>query len=121
MGIGALVSSPSFAAFRPSPLNPAAMSSGVKPVFQKRDPAFPASRPLRPFPSVIRAITNAKPIEPIEPSARVNVHDDVPTLGGQGGTITGGKRPPKTIEISSKWRGGFFVLGMTQAEFSRRD
>jgi len=51
----------------------------------------------------------------------VRENGGVSKLGGDGGAAGGGKRPQKTIELSSKWKGGFFVLGMTQAEFSRRD
>ncbi|KAF8591977.1 hypothetical protein K439DRAFT_1325333 [Ramaria rubella] len=104
----------SFATFRPSPLNPQSISNDKSSVIPpKRSSSFPASRPLRPFPSVARSITN-----PV-PGAGVHVREDgcLPKHGGESSV----KKPPKTIEISSKWKGGFFVLGMTQAEFSRKD
>ncbi|KAF8514516.1 hypothetical protein JB92DRAFT_2829982 [Gautieria morchelliformis] len=100
-----------FATFRPSPLGPkpprAPPPGDQGGHTQKRSP-FPASQPLRPFPSIAQPLGNprAPPPDGREPGgpAKENV-----------------QRGPKTLEISSKWRGGFLVLGMTQAEFSRRD
>jgi len=112
-----------FATFRSSPLNPTPSPSPTdKPAFSPKRAAFPASRPLRPFPSIAQSMTSTKPIVP---GVGVHVRHDrgasASNLGGEDGVAPSGRRPQKTIEISSKWKGGFFVLGMTQAEFSRRD
>ncbi|KAF8499151.1 hypothetical protein F5888DRAFT_148269 [Russula emetica] len=60
-----------------------------------RNPMFPASRALRPFPSIANAGVN----------------------GARGNT----KKPIKIIEPPKGYSGGCFVLNLTQAELSRRD
>jgi hypothetical protein len=60
-----------------------------------RNSLFPASRPLRPFPSIATAGVN----------------------GTRGST----KKPIKIIEPPKGYSGGCFVLNLTQAELSRRD
>jgi len=101
-----LSSSSSHSTFRPSPLNPhsAAPPADLTPKQQKRS-SFPASRPLRPFPSISQSLSTTTTIGTSEVQG-----DSKPV-----------KRSQKTLELSSKWTGGFIVLGMTQAEFSRQD
>ncbi|KAI0252630.1 hypothetical protein BJV78DRAFT_1124354 [Lactifluus subvellereus] len=60
-----------------------------------RKPSFPASRPLRPFPSITTSSVNAP----------------------RGTT----KKPVKIIEPPKNYSGGCFVLNLTQAELSRQD
>ncbi|KAI0286767.1 hypothetical protein BGY98DRAFT_908904 [Russula aff. rugulosa BPL654] len=84
-----LVSSPlasSIAPSRQAPPRPIAI----------RNSLFPASRPLRPFPSMGTAGVN----------------------GTRGNT---NKKPVKIIEPPKGYSGGCFVLNLTQAELSRRD
>ncbi|KAN0121548.1 hypothetical protein V8E52_003444 [Russula decolorans] len=80
-----LVSSPLASPLSPSrqPTHPITM----------RNPLFPASRPLRPFPSI----------------------------AGVNGTRGSTKKPIKIIEPPKGYSGGCFVLNLTQAELSRRD
>lgn len=107
-------------AFRSSPLNPASSpSSADRPAYlSRRSPTFPASRPLRPFPSIAQSL-----VSPKSPELFVRHEPLSPKREDGNAAVTGTRSPksPKTIEISSKWKGGFFVLGMTQQEFSRRD
>jgi hypothetical protein len=75
-----------------SPISPSRQPS--RPLSIK-NPLFPASRPLRPFPSIMTATVN----------------------GARGAT----KKPVKIIEPPKGYSGGCFVLNLTQAELSRRD
>ena len=76
-----------------SPLSPSRQPS--RPLSIK-NPSFPASRPLRPFPSIMTATMN-------------------------GSTRGATKKPVKIIEPPKGYSGGCFVLNLTQAELSRRD
>ena len=76
-----------------SPTSPSRQAARTLPI---RKPSFPASRPLRPFPSITT-------------TAVVN--------GTRGAT----KKPVKIIEPPKNYSGGCFVLNLTQAELSRRD
>jgi len=76
-----------------SPTSPSRQTARTLPI---RKPSFPASRPLRPFPSITTAVV-------------VN--------GTRGAT----KKPVKIIEPPKNYSGGCFVLNLTQAELSRRD
>ncbi|KAI0296626.1 hypothetical protein BC826DRAFT_899336, partial [Russula brevipes] len=60
-----------------------------------RKPSFPASRPLRPFPSI--------------------------STIGVSGTRGATKKAVKIIEPPKNYSGGCFVLNLTQAELSRQD
>lgn len=79
---------------KPSISSPLAASSSPRPLHQRTNssPAFPTSRPLRPFPSINTSISKrgaaAKPVKIIE--------------------------PPKNFR-------GEWVLNLTQAEFGRQD
>ncbi|KAH9043761.1 hypothetical protein EDB84DRAFT_673436 [Lactarius hengduanensis] len=72
-----------------SPISPTLQSSRPQSI---RKPLFPASRPLRPFPSVMTS-----------------------------GIRTATKKPIKIIEPPKNYHGGCFVLNLTQAELSRQD
>ncbi|KAI9460234.1 hypothetical protein BJY52DRAFT_1104018, partial [Lactarius psammicola] len=72
-----------------SPTSPTLQSSRPLSI---RKPLFPASRPLRPFPSVMTS-----------------------------GARTTTKKPIKIIEPPKNYPGGCFVLNLTQAELSRQD
>ena len=76
-----------------SPTSPSRQAARTLPI---RKSSFPASRPLRPFPSITTA-------------AVVN--------GTRGAT----KKPVKIIEPPKNYSGGCFVLNLTQAELSRQE
>ncbi|KIJ45751.1 hypothetical protein M422DRAFT_46779 [Sphaerobolus stellatus SS14] len=107
-----LSSASSSTTFRPSPLNPLSPTIQREATLtqQKRN-SFPASRPLRPFPSIAHSTPKF-----VSSGSGVAASESSPSS-----TLSSIKRGPKTIELSSKWKGGFIVLGMTQAEFSRQD
>ena len=96
-------------AFRPSPLNPT--SPGESTPKQHKRSSFPASRPLRPFPSISQSLSTTKMVS----------SGTSPSGAGEAESKPVKPRAQKPIELSSKWTGGFIVLGMTQAEFSRQD
>ncbi|KAI0307560.1 hypothetical protein B0F90DRAFT_1621367 [Multifurca ochricompacta] len=75
-----------------SPISPSRPSA--RPL-SLRKPSFPASRPLRPFPSI--------------------------TTTSMNGTRGTNKKPVKIIEPPKNYSGGCFVLNLTQAELSRQD
>ncbi|KZT43924.1 hypothetical protein SISSUDRAFT_511779 [Sistotremastrum suecicum HHB10207 ss-3] len=85
------------------------LPSSSRPAVPQRAPSFPASRPLRPFPSIAASI-----------QTRTTSKSGSTLMTSPGRPKSGGARPVKLIEPSKHFNGGFFVLNLTQAEFSRQ-
>ncbi|KAJ3482062.1 hypothetical protein NLI96_g7225 [Meripilus lineatus] len=88
---------------RPVVSSPLASNASARPI-PKRNisyaPAFPTSRPLRPFASIANAT--------------------IPSLPLRSSKAASGKKPIKIIEPPKGFRGEF-VLNLTQAELRRED
>ena len=67
----------------------------------KRGPAFPTSRPIRPFASI--ATTLQAGVATVSAAGKIE------------------KKPIKIIEPPEGFKSGYFVLNLTQAELSRQD
>ncbi|KAL6304203.1 hypothetical protein BKA93DRAFT_784345 [Sparassis latifolia] len=89
------------APMRPHVSSPLAATGAVRPQSTRKisnTPAFPVSRPLRPFPSIASSLSG----------------------GAHRSSGAPGKKPIKIIEPPPDFKGAF-VLNLTQAELSRQD
>ncbi|TDL28833.1 hypothetical protein BD410DRAFT_781388 [Rickenella mellea] len=107
----------------PSVSSPLASNTSAKPApslqvtIPQRSPSFPPSRPLRPFPSISSSIEQPKST----PLGVQNQNRVDPAGGKKKQQNGGGQKPVKLIEPPQDFKASFFVLNLTQAEFSRQD